>query len=224
MSSPRKFLKNLSGAVIMFDKLIEIEGEPFIIDLMYARTDNMTGRAVYNEIGLGNHAFVHKSVWDCLQKLVPMLNEKGLKLKVCDAYRPPIAHEKLLSIIPHKGFFAQSPEASQHCHATAVDVVLTDENGQELNFITNVDGYRDDYALEVQQGNVENFFRYLQKARHDYQPQTPEETEACVNREMLRQMMETIGFEALIHEWWHYNLPDGKSSAYPMIEWNNLAN
>lgn len=37
------------------DTYTEIRGEPFIIDMMYAGlNNNMTGRAVYAEIGLGN--------------------------------------------------------------------------------------------------------------------------------------------------------------------------
>ena len=50
------------------DTYTEIRGEPFIIDMMYAGlNNNMTGRAVYAEIGLGNRAFVHRDMWKFLQ-------------------------------------------------------------------------------------------------------------------------------------------------------------
>lgn len=42
--------------------LMLFEDPHFIVDMMYARKNNITGRAVYEEIGFGNRAFVHKKV------------------------------------------------------------------------------------------------------------------------------------------------------------------
>lgn len=83
------------------DTYTEIRGEPFIIDMMYAGlNNNMTGRAVYAEIGLGNRAFVHRDMWNVLQKAIPTLERLNLKMKICDAGRPVIAHRILTEIIP----------------------------------------------------------------------------------------------------------------------------
>lgn len=202
----------------MNPNLIEIkQDEYFIIDMMYASLkNNMVGIAVYEDIGLGNRAFVHKDLWQKLKLVIPYLKEKKLKMKIYDAYRPPLAHIKMKEIIPQPGFFASSPERSQHCHGTAVDVCLCDINGKELSYPTNVDAYDKIYAKQVQNGNLIPFFEYLKKARHDY---FDADKGALNNREELKKLMENIGLESISSEWWHYDLPNGCSEKYPMIEY-----
>ena len=173
----------------MDKNLVEIKSDDyFIVDMMYASLkNNMTGVAVYEEIGLGNRAFVHRDLWERLQQVIPYLKGHKLKLKIGDAYRPPLAHKRLKEIIPqpgfyrpplaHKrlkeiipqpGFFAASPERSQHCRGTAVDVCLCDEQGVELEYPTKMDAFDANYAKEVQSGQTEGFLKYLPKAHHDY--------------------------------------------------------
>lgn len=201
----------------MMNNLVEIKNDDnFIIDMMYASLkNNMTGVAVYEEIGLGNRAFVHKDMWEKLKQVVPYLQAHNLKMKICDAYRPPIAHARMKEIIPQPGFFASSPERSQHCHGTAVDVCLCDKNGNELVYPTKVDAFDAGYAKQVQSGNVVPFFEYLKKARHDYDGA---ETLALNNRGELRRLMESIGLESISSEWWHYDLPNGRGENYPVID------
>ena len=201
----------------MNPNLIEIKpDEYFIIDMMYASLkNNMTGIDVYNEIGLGNKAFVHKDLWGKLQKVIPYLKLNNLKMKICDAKRPPLAHKRMKEIIPQPGFFASSPERSQHCHGTAIDVCLCDENGNELEYPTKVDAFDIKYAKQVQHGDLTPFFEYLKCARHDYMDGT---TTALKNREDLRLLMESVGLKSISNEWWHYDLPNGCSDDYPMIE------
>ncbi len=200
----------------MANNLIKISGNDFIVDLMYAKKDNISGRAIYQEIGFGNQALVHPDVWECLLKTIPILRKYGLKMKICDAYRPPLAHLKFLEALPQEGLFARSPELSQHCHGTAVDVLLMDENGHDLIYPTAVDGYSPEFAKELQSGNIDGFFKYLKKARHDY---TKADEVALKNRQFLCDLMTKSGFEPLMHEWWHYNLPNGKDDHHPMIDW-----
>lgn len=196
------------------EEYIEISDDSFIIAMMYAVPQNMTGVAVYEKIGFGNRAIVHKNMWEKLSQLIPVLKEQKLKLKIFDAYRPPLAHKMLKEIIPMEGFFAANPERSQHCHATAIDVCLCDESGNELIYPTNVDAYTPYFAQQIQQGRTEEFFAHLQKARHDYN--APEMAEAIKNRQFLKQLMESIGLVSIPHEWWHYNLPGGQN--YPIPE------
>ena len=198
------------------DTYTEIRGEPFIIDMMYAGlNNNMTGRAVYAEIGLGNRAFVHRDMWNVLQKAIPTLERLNLKMKICDAGRPVIAHRILTEIIPIKGFFALEPEKSQHCHGTAVDVCLCSPDGQELAYPTRVDAYEAQIAQEAQQGKTEKLAEQLKKARHDYE--APELKTEISNRRQLKELMESIGLQSIPHEWWHYNLPGGLE--YPLFDY-----
>lgn len=196
--------------------LILFENPHFIIDMMYARKNNMTGRAVYEEIGFGNKAYVHKKVAEKLLSLVPILEENDYKMRICDAYRPPLAHNKLLEIIPREGFFAATAERSNHCHGTAVDVCLTDVNGNNLDYPTQIDAYEDKYRLQVADGNFDEFFIHLKKARHDYMEASDLQ---IANRKFLKDLMESHGFSSISHEWWHYNIND--YALYPLVEWNN---
>lgn len=189
---------------------IEICDPHFIIDMMYAKTENnITGRPVYDEIGLGNRAFVHQDLWIVLQRVIPILQQLNLKMKVCDAARPVVAHLMLTEIIPIPGFFALEPERSQHCHGTAIDVCLCNLDGSELPYPTKVDAYDSEVAIAAQQGKTEKLQAQLPKARHDYS--IPGIETEVANREQLKNLMESIGLESIPHEWWHYNLPNGKN-------------
>lgn len=171
------------------ENLVEIDNPYFIVDLMYAgTTHNITGYPAYVEIGLWNHAFVHKDLWERLQKLIPWLIKHKMKLKIFDAYRPPLAHIKLQKIVPHSGFFADLAEESPHCRGTAVDVALANENGCELIYPTKVDAYTPQYAKEIALGKFDDFFQYLKKASHDYKGL--KDIKAIENRDNLRQLME----------------------------------
>ncbi len=197
------------------EELVEINGDCFIIDMMYACKENMTQTPVYEKIGFGNKAYVLPQLWEKLQKLIPILQQRRQKLKIRDAYRPPLAHELLHEIIPQPGFFAATAARSCHCHATAIDCCLCDENGQELRYPTKVDAYTPEFAQQIHNGETEAFFEHLQKATMHYQD--PNMTEEIRNREDLKQLMEQIGLESIPHEWWHFNLPNGKET--PLVHW-----
>lgn len=196
-------------------RLVEIKtDETFIIDMMYAGTENMMQTAVYQEVGLGNRCFVHPDLAQCLKKLQPLLQERGLKLKICDAYRPVQAFYRMKEIIPMQGFFAATAERSQHCHASAIDAVLTDSDGCELKFPCRVDAYEPKYAQQIRQGQWDEFRQHLEKAKYSWNE--GENSESIKNRTMFRALMEQAGFEALEHEWWHFNLPHKEN--YPLID------
>ena len=194
--------------------LVEILSDnEFVVDMMYARKENMLRTPVYQMVGLGNRCFVHHDLADCLGRLKPLLRQRKLKLKICDAYRPVEAFYLMKKIIPVDGFFALSPERSQHCHASAIDAILLDENGIELEFPCHVDAYEERFALQVAKKQWNDFFQHLEKAKYDWNESGFDEPIA--NRKLLRCLMETVGLRALEHEWWHFNLPD--KDKYPLI-------
>lgn len=194
---------------------VEIRSDDlFIVHLMYATTENIPRRNAYHEIGLGNRCFAHRHVVENLEKLRPELVKRDLKLKIFDAYRPPLAHQLLMDRVPVRGLFAETPFRSQHCHGTAVDVCLTDREGKELPYPTRVDAYTAEFAQQLTAGNFAPYQEELRKAAYSYHP--PYEDEKTANRALLRQLMEDAGFEAFSDEWWHFNLPDG--AKYPLID------
>ena len=196
--------------------LVSFQDDHFIIDMMYAREDNIMSRAVYHEVGFGNKLLFHPDLKEALLSLVPELEKMNCKMRSCDAYRPPVAHQKCIETIPVKGFFAADYQRSNHCHGTAIDVCLTDMFGNNLVYPTEVDAYDKYYAQEIAEGRFDEFQqKHLLKARHDYMDASEE---AIRNREALKQLMETHGFESIPHEWWHYNLKGWQN--YPVVEWN----
>lgn len=202
--------KNLS-----IQALTTIDDPHFIIDMMYARNNNMLTRAVYQEVGFGNQLLVHPDVKNALMSMVPALDRLKCKMRMCDAYRPPIAHQKCIEAVPITGFFAADYSKSNHCHGTAVDVCLTDLDGNNLVYPTEIDAYEPHFAKQIVNGQFDDFQKHLIKARHDYYDASPE---AIQNRENLKQLMESHGFESIPHEWWHYNLKGWQN--YPVIEWH----
>ena len=201
-------------------KLQEITtNEFFTVDMMYAGVNNMLRTNIYERVGLGNRCFVCDDMYACLQRLAPMLRQRGLKLKICDAYRPPLAHRLMKEIIPMSGFFAAEPEKSQHCHASAVDVSLIKAaTGQELSFPCEVDAYTPYFAEQIALGKWDEFRTHLEKAKYSWVGLSPQDAALIANRSLLRDLMEQAGLQALEHEWWHFNLPD--KDKYPMVEFS----
>ena len=195
--------------------LVKFSDPHFIVDLMYARANNMLSRPVYQEVGFGNHLYIHKDVAEKLLSLVSELEQMGRKMRICDAYRPPIAHKKCVEVVPIPGFFKADYTTSNHCHGTAVDVCLTDLEGNNLAYPTEIDAYEPKFAAQAAEGKFGEFQIHLRKARHDYYDAEPEEIQ---NREELKTLMEAHGFESIPHEWWHYNLIGWQH--YPVIEWD----
>lgn len=199
------------------DNYIEISHPRFIVDLMYAKKDNIALCDAYQKIGFGNRAYCHKDLWNKLEKLIPILVEKGLFLKIFDAYRPPLAHNILLDAVPVPNFFASSPEKSPHCRAIAIDVCLCDNNKTEFEYPTPVDAYSPYFANLLQKSEFEEFSKYLQKASHSYIDSSM--IQQIENRKFLKLLMESVGLKSLEHEWWHYNLVDRDLyQTYPLVE------
>lgn len=193
--------------------LVKVEDPHFIIDLMYARNENMSGQNVYQQIGFGNQAYVHPDVYAKMLALIPELEAHGYKMRIGDAYRPPIAHTELVRIVPIPGFFKADYRTSNHCHATAIDVCLTDLHGNNLAYPTEMDAYTPEIAQAAAQGNFEPLQANLVKARHDYMEAASEQ---IANRQYLKELMERYGFLSIPHEWWHYNLAGFEN--YPVVE------
>ena len=180
--------------------------DDFIIDMMYSGTENMLMTDVYGKVGLGNRCFVHPDVKTSLEQVRKELRKRNLKLKICDGYRPPQAHEMMLKIIPMVGFFARSPDLSQHCQGSAIDVILCNKEGKELDFPCRVDGYEKRFAEQISQGEWEEFKIHLEKGKYVWNEER--KSPKTANRDLQRKIMEQAGLKALEHEWWHFNLPN----------------
>lgn len=221
------FVKAARGIVMINEEaeeftdadMVEISDPHFIIDMIYAHRNNLISADVYNPIGIGNRAFVRRALWERLQKAIPWLEEHNLRMKICDAYRSPEAHMAMKTAIHEEGpgMFASRPVISKHCHGTAIDVVLTDTDGNELSYPTKIDCYTPEFAAQIQAGNTAEYYEYCKQGRHDYQ--NPAMSAEIANRDQLRALMEDIGLQSYMGEWWHYEMPDEFNFTFPLINW-----
>jgi zinc D-Ala-D-Ala dipeptidase len=99
------------------------------IDLAYARSDNVTGRAIYAQAAR------------LLDRAVELARPHGLGLKIFDAYRPPEAQWVLWNAFPDPEFVADPRRGSPHSRGAAVDLTLVDSAGRELEMGTPFDDF-----------------------------------------------------------------------------------
>lgn len=189
--------------------LIKVEHDRFIINLLYATDNNVLGYPIYQELGL-DICLAHPDLYEKIMKLPPLLEEKSLKLVIYDIYRPVPVQQKFWDMLPDERYVDPPEKGSLHNRGVAIDCYLAQEDGTPLPFPTAPDGY-----IKGIDKDWDNWMAYLEKAHHTYVG-TSDEKEACDNRDMLRNMMEKVGLQALNEEWWHYEIKD--AYGYPIVD------
>lgn len=155
---------------------------------------------------------VRQEVFERL-KIAQSLLPNGYRLRILDAWRPFALQQELYEkysqeIIKKLNLADTPPEKRQkiiaeyisfperntqnpavHTTGGAVDVTLTDINGQELRMGTAFDEFTD-------------------KARTDYFETVGQNADIRDNRRILYNCMISAGFTNLPSEWWHYDFGD----------------
>lgn len=161
-------------------KMISLHDVPSVTyDIRYATENNFTGEKIYPMPGV----FLVEPAARALLEVVHDLNQRGLSIRIFDAYRPLSAQRKLWEINPDPTFVADPAKGSRHNRGAAIDLSLTDLQGELLPMPTDYD-------------------EFVDAAAHDYED-LPDSV--IKNRELLRSVMEKHGFVALNSEWWHYD-------------------
>lgn len=154
-------------------------------DLRYASTKNFMRRLMYPK--KTNVTFLRYPAAMALQKVQQELGEKGLGLKIFDAYRPYSVTVKFWELVKDERYVANPAKGSGHNRGAAVDLTIINlKTGTELDMGTGFDNFTD-------------------TAHHDFK-KLPEMV--LHNRVLLRSTMEKYGFKAFETEWWHYYLPE----------------
>jgi len=152
-----------------------------VLDIRYADTNNFTKTKIYTQ----PRAFLRKPAADSLLKIQQILAEKGLGLKIYDAYRPYAATLYFYKVYPDTTFVAAPWKGSIHNRGCAVDLsIINLESGAELKMPTEFDSFTD-------------------LASHKY---TDLDSTSLANRALLKDVMLSHGFTLYDAEWWHYNL------------------
>ncbi len=134
-----------------------------------------------------NHAADKEQIVETPEKIQNELKEKGLGLKIFDAYRPYSVTKIMWGKVKDDRYAADPKKGSGHNRGIAVDLTIIDlKTHEELNMGTGFDNFTD-------------------SAHHDFK-NLPEAI--LQNRSILKSIMEKYGFKALGTEWWHYSLPN----------------
>ena len=171
--------------------IIEItpESHDIDIDLFYASERNFTGVPVY----AAAHCYLNSDAAHRLTRAVELARPLGLRLRVFDALRPAEAQWVLWNHTPDPEFLADPRRGSPHSRGAAVDVSLSDENGQLLEMGTPFDAFT--------------------PLSHHAATAIP--VAAQRNRMLLLGLMSAAGWDFYSKEWWHYQLFE--SRRYPLI-------
>jgi len=160
------------------------------IDIRQAKSTNFLKVPVFS----CGRCFLKPEVAKALKKVNQELIHKGFKLKLFDCYRPTPAQQKLWDKVPNPDYVARPSEGSMHSRGSAIDLTLTDLQGNEIDMGTPYD-----------------FF-----GREAHQDYTNLPQPILSNRLMLKSAMEAGGFQAIRTEWWHFSFGKGMP---PLEDW-----
>lgn len=168
-------------------------GPGIIYDLRYATINNFMHRLMYPENT--EVTFLRRPVADSLLKVLNELKEKGIGIKIFDAYRPYSVTVKFWELVHDERYVANPARGSGHNRGTAVDLTLIWlKDNSELDMGTGFDNFTD-------------------SAHHSFTAFT---SEIMANRNLLKSTMEKYGFRAFGTEWWHYYRTD--QSMYEVLD------
>lgn len=158
-----------------------------IYDLRYASVNNFMKRKMY-PAGT-NITFLRTPAAKALMQVQDELNQKGLGLKIFDAYRPYSVTVKFWELVKDERYVANPSKGSGHNRGTTVDITIINlQTKKELNMGTDFDNFSD-------------------TAHHGF---TALPEDVLQNRILLKTTMEKNGFKPYNDEWWHYSFFDGK--------------
>ena len=163
------------------------------VQLMYGRSDNFTGRVLYDGL---TRAWLHPEAAASVDRAQKALTElmPGYSLLVKDAGRPMSVQRRMFNAVKgtSKANYVANPAkgGGLHNYGMAVDITIVDPSGNEIDMGTEVDHL----------GPEANIWREEQLVSSGYMSEN-----ARQNRQLLRKLMTEAGFTPLRSEWWHFN-------------------
>lgn len=186
IQTTRQYQKSIAGKAgfEMVDLQSAVPGCRF--DIRYSSANNFLHRKLYPPL---TSTYCRKQAAAALAAIQTALKEKGLGIKIFDAYRPYSVTKELWEIVKDTRYAAEPAKGSNHNRGIAVDLTIVNlETGIELNMGTDFDNFSD-------------------SAHHNFLS-FPDSI--VQNRLLLKSVMTKHGFEVFETEWWHYALPNAK--------------
>ena len=186
------------------DELVNIKEliPDIVLDIKYNTTDNFvtTYSGAPQKLYTTDECLVARVVADRLILIQDSLRNRGLGLKLFDAYRPRAVQWLMWETLPpeYQAYLANPATGSHHNRGAAVDLTLVDgATAAELNMGTPFDFFGPEAAYST---------------TLTYFPQ-----EIWDNRKLLHDMMYWQGFTIYDTEWWHYQLP--AATSFPLVDY-----
>ena len=162
------------------------------VEMMYAKSDNFVGEAMYDF----TEAYLHPKAAKAVVKANALLTKyhPGWRICIYDATRPMSVQQKMWDKVkgtPQQNYVSNPKNGGGlHNYGLAVDVSIIDEKGDSIDMGTKVDALTSTSHIDkeeelVAQGKITQ--------------------EAMENRRLLRKVMQEAGFKPLRTEWWHFN-------------------
>jgi D-alanyl-D-alanine dipeptidase len=193
------YKKQLNADATLSMKSLTKEIPNIQLDLKYATADNFTGLRMYP--ATIKTTFLRDDASRALAFVAAALKEKGLGIKVWDAYRPYQVTVRFWNLIHDERYVANPAKGSGHNRGIAIDLTLYNlSDGKELEMPTGFD----DFSARAHHG-------YMQL-----------EEKQIKNRELLRAVMEKYGFVRFETEWWHYYWPGAEKFAVLDLSFRQL--
>ncbi len=164
-----------------------------LTSLMYARSDNFTGKTLYTDL---HTAYLHPKAAAALKRAQQILRKThpNLTLKVYDAARPMSVQQKMWNVVAgtSKDIYVSNPAhgGGLHNYGLAVDITIANDKGDSITMGTRIDNMTP--LAHIDKENL--LVKSKQLTR-----------EAVNNRRLLRRVMTEAGFHSLRSEWWHFN-------------------
>jgi D-alanyl-D-alanine dipeptidase len=190
MTSLTPFDEKLSWIETHF---IEIKNSPEVfLDLKYATSENFMQENVYQGF---SRCFLAPMAADMFFQACEKLKSSHphLQFRIWDALRPRQVQARFFEHLqgtPFENYVAPPNPGSLHNYGMALDLTLQTKSAELLDMGTDFDDFKD-----LAQPRLEK--KFLKEGRL---------TQAqWLNRQLLRDLLESVGFLVLPHEWWHFN-------------------
>jgi len=155
------------------------------IELRYATSKNIAHSPIYP---CGMQPMIRAGVARRLIAAAATLRRYSCRLKLWDAYRPPVAQARLWKLAPNIDYIAdpQNGSGSLHSWGVAVDATIVDDWGQPLSMPTDFDDF-----------TPASMFRY-----------NGGDPSVRWHLNLLQKAMMNAGFDGQRMEWWHFSTND----------------
>lgn len=187
--------------------------------LKYATTDNFVGENMYGSL---RTAYFRPHFAKKIVQAQRLLQERkpGYSLLIYDAARPLSVQRRMRKAVegtPLTAYVADGNRGGRHNYGVAVDLTIIDDNGQILDMGASFDHFgREAWIGTDKQTTLASYKAYVEWQRRE----GIISDEAARNRNLLLEIMDSVGLRPYAKEWWHYqerlSMPRTRET-YPLL-------